>query len=191
MSEYSIKLKDLFTYKVQQGNFTSIVDTLPNDIFDVLQQLIDEVDIDTAYGIQLDEIGEIVGEKRQGRNDTEYTLAIKTRVYLNSSNGEPEALITFIRDTTEPEAVLLIESAPAGILLSAINIQVLPFQLLNAIRKIAAAGVLVKFSYKQQGIGKSFVFKNDYGTVPSFGAGFGEMNHTPIIGGQLLESLLK
>lgn len=43
-----------------------------------------------AVGQQLDNLGEIVGETRQGRSDEDYEVAIRGRVKLNISSGTIE-----------------------------------------------------------------------------------------------------
>lgn len=49
--------------------------------------------VDTAEGQQLDEIGDIVGENRQGLADGDYRFALRRRMRLNRSSGEPESLL--------------------------------------------------------------------------------------------------
>ena len=50
--------------------------------------------IDTAVGVQLDGVGAIVGEAREGRGDDEYRLAIKARIQINFSEATPEDILT-------------------------------------------------------------------------------------------------
>lgn len=54
-----------------------------------------------AEGVQLDLLGDLVGEARQGRTDEQYRLAIAARQRLNASAGEPESIIAFIDAFTE------------------------------------------------------------------------------------------
>ncbi len=49
--------------------------------------------IEDQEGAQLDLIGEVIGEPRQGKNDTDYRLAIYIQIGQNSSEGEPERVI--------------------------------------------------------------------------------------------------
>lgn len=49
--------------------------------------------LDNAVGAQLDGIGRIVGEARQGRTDSAYKRRIKARIAINTSRGTPENLI--------------------------------------------------------------------------------------------------
>jgi hypothetical protein len=72
--------------------------------------------IDTARAAQLDMIGKIVGEYRQGRGDDQYRVFIRARITINRSQGQANdilnvlALITatpFIFDEYYPASMLL------------------------------------------------------------------------------------
>lgn len=73
--------------------------------------------IDTAIGKQLDGCGEIVGEKRLGRDDDEYRKAIKFRVFINISKGTPTDLIRGLKFLTDPTDCQYLEGYPATVLL--------------------------------------------------------------------------
>lgn len=51
-------------------------------------------DVDTATGVQLDQVGALVGQPRWGRNDDDYRILIRARILANSSKGTPETLIS-------------------------------------------------------------------------------------------------
>ena len=53
--------------------------------------------LDTAFGVQLDRIGDIAGIKRYGLNDGDYRNRIYSQIILNCSNGEPETFITALK----------------------------------------------------------------------------------------------
>ncbi len=61
---------------------------------DALQQLKSERFVDTAVGSQLDIIGRIVGQDREGMTDTDYRRYIRARIATNNSDGTIEELIT-------------------------------------------------------------------------------------------------
>lgn len=81
-----------------EGNNTEkLVATLATpfqSIENTLQQLLTERSIDTAVGAQLDIIGKIVGQPRNGLDDETYRRYCRTRVAVNNSNGVIENLIT-------------------------------------------------------------------------------------------------
>lgn len=51
------------------------------------------LDVLNATGESLDKIGEIVGQKRLGNEDSFYRTLILTRIGINLSNGQPETII--------------------------------------------------------------------------------------------------
>ena len=59
----------------------------------VFISLIDERYVLTAVGAQLDGVGRLVGETRQGRDDDDYRIAIIGKIELNRSNGLVEDII--------------------------------------------------------------------------------------------------
>ena len=93
------------------GLFADRYQGLENVSFELLKKRF----IDGAEGVQLDELGEIVGEPRLGRSDRVYRSAIRLRVILNSAGGEPESVIRFVREAFAAEKVVLIELFPAQV----------------------------------------------------------------------------
>jgi hypothetical protein len=71
--------------------------------------------IPSAEGVQLDEMGEMVGEPRLGRNDEDYKFAIETRISINRSGGEPERIIEYLRRITGASQVIFKEIYPAKV----------------------------------------------------------------------------
>jgi len=69
--------------------------------------------IETSIGKQLDGIGGIVGEPRQGRNDDSYRLAIKFRIFVNISKGTPIDLVRGLKFLTDPTDCQYLEAYPA------------------------------------------------------------------------------
>ena len=64
-----------------------------NDLEQVMLALLTERSIDTAVGAQLDVIGRIVGQPRQGLDDDTYRRYCRARVVTNRSSGVVEDLI--------------------------------------------------------------------------------------------------
>lgn len=66
-----------------------------SDLENAFEQLQTErTDIATSVGAQLDGIGSIIGEARQGRDDADYRIALNNRIALNLSTGTREDIIT-------------------------------------------------------------------------------------------------
>lgn len=72
--------------------FVNRIQELENLTIDVLNSL----DIDAAVGQQLDLIGAIIGESRQGREDAEYRLYIRARIRLNIGSGTGPDIIDIL-----------------------------------------------------------------------------------------------
>lgn len=79
----------------------------------VFWDLIDLRALDVAQGPQLDGIGDIVGERRQGRDDSSYRTAIRGRIVLNKSSGTTENIISIIRAIVGPLEVEVTDTYPA------------------------------------------------------------------------------
>jgi hypothetical protein len=89
--------------------FLTQVQALEDALFSVLE----ETPISTAVGAQLDGLGSIVGEAREGRADPDYRIAILARIRINLSSGTPEDIIALIRAVLGPVTVKLTEYFPA------------------------------------------------------------------------------
>lgn len=64
------------------------------DLENVIQQFLANRFVDTAVGAQLDIIGAIVGEDRNGLIDNDYRRYIRAKIAVNNSNGVFEDLLT-------------------------------------------------------------------------------------------------
>lgn len=67
------------------------------DIEDVIGQLLTDRQIDTATGENLNILGRIVGQPREGRTDANYRLWIKARIQINRSSGRSEEIYNVLR----------------------------------------------------------------------------------------------
>lgn len=84
------------------------------DIENALFQVLNETDINSAVGAQLDGLGSIVGEDRAGREDAPYRVAIRTRIVLNLSQGTSEDLIALAIAISGGTKAEVTEYFPAG-----------------------------------------------------------------------------
>ncbi len=152
--------------------------------------------IDSAYGATLDILGEIVGQPREGRNDSDYREAIKTRVTINTSSGVPETVIQALRFFTQATRVLYQEpvGVPAYVQIFS-NGPVLPVNLTAQMEAVSPAAVTVVVTY---GPGSNwFEFGQDVdaagnpvGPPNPEGSYFSETNYTEggqPIGGEMVE----
>lgn len=81
--------------------------------FEVLNDTI----LATAVGAQLDGLGQIVGESRQGRSDADYRIALSARILLNIGSGTIEDIAGIVDAMVAGVVPVIIEEAgnfPAG-----------------------------------------------------------------------------
>jgi hypothetical protein len=93
---------------------TALVDPI-QDLEDVTIDVHTGRWLENAEGVQLDHLGDLVGQPRLGFDDDQYRLWIQARVLLNRSNGRGDELLQ-IADLVLPTAVTreLTEEWPAG-----------------------------------------------------------------------------
>ena len=146
------RLTSLFPEKPLITALTGAMVSQLSDLESVLDQLKNERWVDVAIGKQLDGCGEIVGEKRLGRNDDDYRDAINFRIFVNTSNATPNDLMQGLRFLTKPDNIQYIEQYPATAMLFTDGENINP-NIHNAIQDLAPAGIcdipiLVSFSRK-------------------------------------------
>ena len=78
-------------------------------------QILQERGVYTAVGVQLDNIGLIVGVSREGRFDPEYRQAILARIATNTSDGTPEAVRTAVKISTLATKINMWDHFPANL----------------------------------------------------------------------------
>lgn len=95
-----------------------LVVALPRQL-SVFEQVADQVKnergLDLAIGVQLDRLGEIVGEKRLGRTDDDYRRALQFRIFVNISKGRPSDVNYVVQYLSKGDDVQYIESYPATV----------------------------------------------------------------------------
>jgi hypothetical protein len=114
------------------------------ELEDVLFALLEQRWLSTAGGVQLDGLGEILGEPRLTDIDEDYRDALYLRVIINVSEGEPERLIEVVERLTAPTAVHLMIKPPAAVLITAIDMT--KTLLLSRVQQAALGGVRVWLS---------------------------------------------
>lgn len=144
--------------------------------------------LNQAGGAQLDGIGEIVGEPREGRADEEYRAAIKFKIFINTSNAEPETLIQALAFITGASDIKYWLTVPGSITMYT-NGSFIPDNMVYFMESIAAAGV--KIDHISSSVNTiPFVFANDNGSTPETGKGFSEDGYAPggmELGGRVVE----
>ena len=174
----------------RKPNFEAFVEILATRIQtceDMWEDLLVKRLLETAEGTNLDNIGAIVDEAREGRSDDEYRTAILFKVFINISCGEPETVMTVLKTVTEATEVRLIEFFPATMLLWT-NGSEIPSDLGVKLRKVVPAGVEYQIACTYGEI--PFEFDTEGGIPYNEGDGFSEYNYTEgghTIGGKMVE----
>lgn len=85
-----------------------------NDVEDSLNDLLLKRWLDLAEGIQLDRLGEILGQPRFGRLDEPYRSALYFQIFINTSKADPETVIKATRVLSGGSFLRYWENYPAG-----------------------------------------------------------------------------
>jgi hypothetical protein len=129
---------------------------------DVAGQLADLVSINDSAGVQLDHIGENIGEGRQGFDDATYRLHLKARILLNHSSGTvPEILALFEALLGSGALLTMHEDFPAALRLTVSNIaldETFVNYLVNFLREAKAGGVRAILEWTNNPLAATFTF---------------------------------
>lgn len=121
------------------------------DLEDMFFQLLGDRWLDTAQGAQLDGLGQIIGEAREGRDDVDYLQALYARIRINIGSGLLEDIITVIKGIVgDAYTVHVQESFPAAFLAAIqepVPVDINYPRLGVFVRSVAAAGVLAHTSF--------------------------------------------
>lgn len=139
-----LRLADADATNVQKA-YTAFAAQL-QDIDGVQAELVEARSIATATGLQLDRIGELVGEPRRGRSDAAYRQGIYVRIAANRSGGTADTVLGIIATITGAATgtVSILFHYPAAYDLIVIAPPILPQPGIQAlIESATAAGVRV------------------------------------------------
>jgi len=123
ISDHAQAAKDrlLFQYK-GKVNIEALLDSLGGqqiqDLENILFDLNSRLDIENSEGVQLDNIGLIVGQPRNGQDDVTYRLFLRAKAGRNVSEGDIERVLSVWKIITGGTVVQLFESYPAEVELS-------------------------------------------------------------------------
>lgn len=146
------------------------------ELEDVVWSLYDDTRLSTAAGAQLDQLGALIGQAREGREDDAYRIWLAVRVALNLSCGTPEDLLkvtgllaSLFSGTNEAGKVHVLEWFPAAVevQLDTPTTSANALQVLQVLQAAKAAGVRVLLTYRTDP--EADVFRFDVG--PGFDVG--------------------
>lgn len=147
------------------------------EIEDCLEDILLQMNIDEAIGVQLDRLGEHLGRKREGLNDTEYRKILKIQRILNAGEGQYKTVLQMWRTLLESDTATLTEEFPAGVSLYS-DVGVPTLDTLNTLTKALPVTVTLALT-------SSFSADPAFCFFGGDGEGFGT-TEDPLIGGELI-----
>jgi hypothetical protein len=100
------------------------------------------LNITNSSGKQLDLIGHIIVERRNGRNDVDYRSALTLKIFKNTSRAFVEDIVKILTIVTNATKVVYSDNPPAAYTIYT-NGETLPTNIKTIIDKLSAAGVAV------------------------------------------------
>lgn len=114
-----------------------------NDLEDLSENLLLQRSVDTAIGVQLDQVGLLVGEVRNGRSDEDFRQAIKLRIAINTSRGTVEDIIQVINLLYGEDTEIIITRTGKALLSIYIGIEQPTEDLIPLLQQTISAGVKI------------------------------------------------
>lgn len=127
-----------------KARFQALLDAINVEVQryeDEVMDLSDVLDIDAMGGVNLDNIGDIVGQPREGRSDADYRVAIREKIRRNVSSGTPDQVIQTFDFITGSTATDYDEDYPAGYVIYGNGSQ--PASLLDSMKAASPAAIYV------------------------------------------------
>lgn len=150
------------------------------DIEDALFKILDETTLSAAVGLNLERLGALVGQARNGMADETYWLWIQTRIKANKCSGSIDQILEIFMLLNSGATLQFVEQFPAAFTLKVNGIAVAsPLQQAAILRVARKAGVAAVLEYSTAPAGAGFCFSG--GT----GLGFPDAVLTPGSGGKL------
>lgn len=120
--------------------------TEAQNIEDALVELLTRTDIDVISGNNLDRLGALVGQGREGFSDAKYRLFIKGKIGVNTSESDIEKVNTVFKLLTNATQVAIVEIFPASVsLFSDVAIPAGDVALITSLMEdVVAAGVSIE-----------------------------------------------
>ena len=143
------------------------------DVEDALFEIILERNLDSAVGVQLEVIGDIVQQPRTTSDDARFRTAIRARIAINLSDATTEDLIKVASLLlVDGETFFVRDEPPAQIRITVVDplTSTDPDLLQQLLDEADAGGVRLLLSYTAEAETGGFVFSHETGAV--VGKGF-------------------
>jgi len=133
------------------------------EIEDALWDVLVRTQLPLAAGVQLDRLGRIVGQPRQGRGDESYRIWIAARVMVNRSSGLAEQVIAIVEKLVEGKDLELREEPPAAFTIDVQEpiTELDGVEIAKILQRARAAGVRGLLEWFSEPIDEVFAFSDD------------------------------
>lgn len=132
-----------------------------------IDELLTSLEFDNLSGLTLDYIGKLLNVYREGREDSSYKIAIKTRIFINSSGGNAGSVLPILDRIVGLGGYRLIESFPAEVQVRLYKTQeVLDEQVISDILPIGVKGLFFQNPYEDKNVWTLSEVDPD-GSIPS------------------------
>jgi hypothetical protein len=122
------------------NNILEVISTTFEELDQVFKDLKEVLNIDKAKGKIIDLIGDIVGEKRNGREDEEYLKYVKFKIFKNTSRCFVDDVVKILKFITNASIVIYSDNPPASYTIYTNGLEV-PKDIKKILDKLSAAGV--------------------------------------------------
>lgn len=114
--DHTERAQNNLTWSLQKENFLKFVKVYSDEL-NVLEDtfliLANQKDIDIAEGVWLDYIGKLVGIQRNGADDERYRELIRLQIGINTSDGNPNTIMSLVQQYTEATEIQYSEGGTA------------------------------------------------------------------------------
>lgn len=187
-AEAETRFLEQFKDKIYFSALVEIYTAQMTELQTVFLSLLNLAQVTVAEGVQLDGIGDIVGEARTGRTDANYRIAILARIRLNLSNGTLEDVIALIRAIAGQVGVQVKDFPPASFvarIVDVLNPDINPALLASFVASGRPTGVNGQVIYQLDEDAAMFTFASGDSEEASTDQGWADDGQT--IGGEFAD----
>lgn len=138
------------------------------DIENMFQQLLTQRGVNTAVGVQLDQVGELVGCVRAGNADETYRLYIKAQILTNQSCGQINRLLQICRlIINDPNATLVAHYETSATVIIRVGVDAITYAtasgLIGFLRAAKSGGVRLVLQFSEYPADETFTLDSGPG----------------------------
>jgi len=159
-------LANLIEQFKDQPNLAAFVSAFLNqlqEVEDASFQLITDRTLETSVGVQLDNLGQIIGEERNGLSDDDYRTRLRVQILVNQSSGTVEELLAIIV-LLESSVIVIKQTPPAAQTITIIDLDSDPVLLARIIATARQGGVGTILIFTLVPAAQAFTFSQFPGT---------------------------